>query len=80
MNKRILALAALLLGFGFCHAKILDVRSFGAVGDGKSIDSDAINRAIAETSRHKGDPFPENLLKLLHSYMKSNRFSTKFGN
>lgn len=80
MNKHIFALTVLLLSFGFCHAKTLNVKNFGATGDGKSIDSDAIDCAIADASRHKGDPFPENLLKLLHSYMKNYRFSTKFGN
>ena len=74
MNKHILAIVALLFGFGFCQAKILDVRSFGAVGDGKSIDSDAIDCAIAEASRHKGDTvfLPEGRYSCYSIHLKSN--------
>ena len=73
-NQHILVLAVLLLGFGYCQAKILDVRSFGAVGDGKNIDSDAIDRAIAEASRHKGDTvfLPEGKYSCYSIHLKSN--------
>lgn len=43
------------LFFTNLYAKTLDVRKFGAVGDGKNIDSKAINRAIEKASKHKGN-------------------------
>lgn len=37
------------------YARVLDVKTFGAVGDGKTIDSGVINRVIEEASEHGGD-------------------------
>lgn len=36
-------------------ARIIDVRKYGAVGDGKHIDSQAIDRAIEKASKRHGD-------------------------
>ena len=46
MKRHIFVLMLLLACVDFCCAMVLNVRSFGAVGDGKNIDSDAINKAI----------------------------------
>jgi polygalacturonase len=57
---------ALVLAYGFCgHASkamarssadsaIYNVRSFGAKGDGKTLDTDAINKAISDAAAHGG--------------------------
>lgn len=49
-----LGLAALLLPFPAHARSIVDPRRFGAVGDGRHLDTDAINRAIANVSRNGG--------------------------
>lgn len=36
-------------------AKVINVKSFGAVGDGKHIETKAFNRAIEKASKHPGD-------------------------
>ena len=44
----------LLLPVSVC-SRCLDVRSFGAHGDGRHIDTPAINRALAAAATHQGD-------------------------
>lgn len=39
----------------YSYAGVVDVKSYGAAGDGKTIDSDAINLAIDAASHHPGD-------------------------
>lgn len=42
----------------FCvnaNARVIDVRTFGAVGDGRHLDTEAINRAINEATKQQGD-------------------------
>ncbi len=54
MKRNILFIIAIL--FCLCSsATILNVKDYGAAGDGKNIDSDVINRVIDEASSHSGD-------------------------
>lgn len=53
--RKTLLLFILALLCSHTFAKIYNVTSFGAVGDGKHIDSEAINRAIAKAAEHAGD-------------------------
>lgn len=53
MKYIFLVLTALLLGMN-AQAKIYNVKDFGAAGDGKMIDSPAINRAIEAAARDGG--------------------------
>lgn len=73
MKKHILLL---ILAFVVCslHAKILNVKKFGAVGDGQHIDSKAINSVIERASRHKGDTvlFPKGKYACYSLHLKSN--------
>lgn len=66
-----------LISCGFlsaAYAKVLNVKDFGAVGDGKSIDSKAIDCAIEEASRHGGDTvfLPIGRYRCYSIHLKSN--------
>lgn len=56
------------------NAKILNVKRFGAMGNGKNIDSKAINKAIERAARHKGDTvfFPAGKYLCYSIHLKSN--------
>lgn len=54
MKKYILILFVLFAWVGHSTAKIYNVRDFGATGDGKTIDSPAINRAIEQAAKEGG--------------------------
>ena len=52
--KKILLLLAFMVSLGAQAAGDYDVRDFGAVGDGKTLDHGAINRAIDSCVAHGG--------------------------
>ena len=52
--KRILLLSALMMSLVINAATDYDVRDFGALGDGKTLDHTAINRAIDTCVAHFG--------------------------
>lgn len=54
MIKYLLIFIFLLFSVGESFASIYNIRDFGAKGDGKQIDSPAINRAIEEASKNGG--------------------------
>src|ERR1044072_712263 len=54
MDRRAMIASGLALPLLANAAPVLDVRDFGARGDGKALDHDAINRAIAEAARRGG--------------------------
>lgn len=73
MNRYIFFIA--LSVFYLCsHATVLNVKDFGAKGNGRNIDSDAINRAIDEASKHPGDTvyLPEGKYYCYSIHLKSN--------
>ena len=52
--KRFIAIAVALICAVTSYADVYDIRDFGAVGDGKTISSDAINAAIEKASLNGG--------------------------
>lgn len=54
MKQSILTITMMLICLCI-RATVLDVKNYGAVGDGRTIDSDVINRVIEEASTHPGD-------------------------
>ena len=52
--KNILAFCLMVLSCTFVQAKTYNVTSFGAKGDGRNIDSEAINKAIEQASADGG--------------------------
>lgn len=72
-KRNSLLLAATLLWTTGATAAIYDVRNFGATGDGKTIDSPAIDRAIVEASAHAGDTvyLPEGKYNCYSIHLKS---------
>lgn len=52
--KQIIFFIFILLTSLSVHAKIYNVKDYGATGDGKTIDSPAINKAIEEAARNGG--------------------------
>jgi polygalacturonase len=86
MNRRhLLCLAPLTLtGSAFASERqlspsesgghVANVRSYGAIGDGKAVDSDAVNRAIEDLSRKGGGTllFPPGVYACFTIHLKSN--------
>lgn len=55
MKKRLITLICILaVAVTFLHAKDYNVRDYGAVGDGKTLDHTAINAAIDTCVAHGG--------------------------
>ena len=73
MRRNTILLFAFVLSLN-ASATVLDVKDFGATGDGKTIDSPAIDRAIAEASAHAGDTvyLPEGRYNCYSIHLKSN--------
>lgn len=71
--KRYLTTLISAVFFSFTYASVLNVKEHGAVGDGKNIDSDAINIAIAQASL-SGDTvyIPEGRYSCFSIHLKSN--------
>lgn len=72
--KRILTTVLLSILFSYTYATILNVKDYGAVGDGINIDSDAINRTIENASRYPGDTvyLPKGSYSCFSIHLKSN--------
>lgn len=73
--KNIFLLLAFILSSAFCmHAAVYNVKDYGAKGDGKNIDSDAINKAIEEAGVNGGGTvvFPSGTYLSFSIRLKSN--------
>lgn len=66
----------LILSIIFCssYARVLNVKKFGAVGDGSHIDTKALNLAIEKASKHPGDIvfLPAGQYRCYSIHLKSN--------
>jgi polygalacturonase len=56
------------------HAKMVDVRTLGATGDGKTLDTDAVNKAIDQANQNGGGTvyFPAGKYACYSIHLKSN--------
>lgn len=72
--KRSVLLVTLSVFLMSSWATVHDVTVYGAVGDGRGIDSDAINQAIDAASKHPGDTvyFPEGKYSCYSIHLRSN--------
>lgn len=72
--QRYISLIIATLFLSCSYATVLNVKDFGAVGNGKEIDSGAINKAIEEASKHYGDTvlFPAGKYSCFSIHLKSN--------
>lgn len=64
----------LIIAFVCSNAKVFNVRDYGAIGDGKNIDSKVINSIIARASEHGGDTvfLPAGNYSCFSIHLKSN--------
>lgn len=72
--KRSVLTITMILTFLCSYATVLNVKDFGAVGDGRAIDSDVINRVIDRASHNPGDTvyLPKGNYSCYSIHLKSN--------